>query len=915
LSHRPAVHSILASFLLLAGLAFAPEAHARDWFVRAGASGGDGSREKPFADPWQALERVEAHDKVHVATGTYTGKLEKGNWVIPFAGVQLLGGYDAGFTERNPWKHVTELTWKRGSVNRPDVSLARVSTGTQRDTSGATIDGFLLDMQDSYDYLAEGSIDAMSLQRNGAVDLAPGGVLRNCLIVNAVEAVRAAAGSVIENNVIVNSVRVAIAARGGGDSAPATVIRNNTLAFVWDPRAAGKGGSAGIGIDATHIATIEGNLVVHADNHGVSATKPAKVSFTGNAFWRNLFSNVSFYVDSKASALDDTDLDSDEDAGFAKAGGNVAVDPKLPFDTAWYERFLRRSAGLGKRFDEAKWAETRASAGLPPSTGTERLQLLAPPYPRQALAALVAPGNAELKQGARALPLKASFQSGGAAVASAKSYTKTSLEALAREPKAFDQRPVEVVAGLSGVTNASGLADISPDTHKGAYLIDAKGNGRTVAYFRKGTTVERTVDGTPNYGSGPPRDLFVIRGTARARDGFPKHALLIDSIEKYEEAGATAQRPVGRDWYVRAGESGGDGSREKPFRDPFQALEKAQPGDRILVAEGEYGGKLKNGKWKVDKQWLSLLGGYDRDFRVRDPWKTPSLLHWPADSKTQGQGYLLEGSGDHTGLVVDGFVFDRRTLNTYDAEGFLDPSKSDDSEHLWVFSPESVVRNCVFVNGAGGAARLSNAVTFENNIIANVWHQGIKVTGGFGTRTAVIRDNTILFVHSRRPHDSASATGSGIVIGGQVAARVEGNVIQYVDNFGIRAETRLSDVVMANNAFFRNWAAFRSTDSMPPPTVDEKSMHLLADLPFKRAENNRVVDGGFTVDPAFYASWFARVSALTSRFTAEEWQAIAPVAAAEAVKAGVRALPYKEAAQLAARDTQVQGARPRKLEN
>ena len=43
-------------------------------------------------------------------------------------------------------------------------------------------------------------------------------------------------------------------------------------------------------------------------------------------------------------------------------------------------------------------------------------------------------------------------------------------------------------------------------------------------------------------------------------------------------------RPEGRDWFVRARSSGGDGAREKPFRDPFQALEKAKGGDTIHFA-------------------------------------------------------------------------------------------------------------------------------------------------------------------------------------------------------------------------------------------------------------------------------------------------------------------------------------------
>lgn len=56
------------SLLCLVMLA-APAAFARDWFVRDGASGGDGSLAKPFNDPWQALDVCEANDAIHVAAG------------------------------------------------------------------------------------------------------------------------------------------------------------------------------------------------------------------------------------------------------------------------------------------------------------------------------------------------------------------------------------------------------------------------------------------------------------------------------------------------------------------------------------------------------------------------------------------------------------------------------------------------------------------------------------------------------------------------------------------------------------------------------------------------------------------------------------------------------------------------------
>ena len=495
-----------------------------------------------------------------------------------------------------------------------------------------------------------------------------------------------------------------------------------------------------------------------------------------------------------------------------------------------------------------------------------------------------------------------------------RSYARTTLEAIAKSAPSFDGRAVEVIAGKVGVTNPNGLSDVNETTHKACFLADVKGNGRMYGYFRKGTTAERTIDGTPLYGSGQPKDLFVVRGIARVVAGTPRYGIVIDSIERYEEAVVTSERPPGRDWFVRAGETDGDGSREKPLRDPYQALEKAAQGDRIHVTEGEYGGKLKSGKWVVDKPWIALLGGYDRDFKARDPWQKPSVLLWPADSKTKGQGYLLEGSGDHTGLVVDGFVFDRRTLNNYKPDGSMNVAGSDDSEHIWVSSQQSAIRNCTFVNGAGGAVRMSAGVLFENNIVVNVWHHGIIVNDSGLSAPAVIRNNTIMFVWERRFHDASNASGSGIDL--RAAGLLDGNVIQYADNFGVKADVRVSDVMLTGNTFFRSWAVLRSTQGMPPPTIEEKTIGMLADMAFKRVDGNVAANADFALDPVFYGRWFARTSVNTSRFSADEWKAIAPRADGEPAKAGVApAYDYRKAALLVPRNPAVKGgARPRKIE-
>ncbi|MBL8739103.1 MAG: hypothetical protein JNL12_21940, partial [Planctomycetes bacterium] len=122
---------------------------AQSWFVRAGAQGGDGTQSSPFGDPWQALERCQAGDTIHVTEGRYFGQLGVGEWTIPFDGVQLLGGYTADFASRDPWSHPTQLLWDKASKNRPNQARVLVRG------KGALVDGITIDMRDQNEYVDE----------------------------------------------------------------------------------------------------------------------------------------------------------------------------------------------------------------------------------------------------------------------------------------------------------------------------------------------------------------------------------------------------------------------------------------------------------------------------------------------------------------------------------------------------------------------------------------------------------------------------------------------------------------------------------------------------------------------------------------------------------------------------------------
>ena len=78
---------------------------------------------------------------------------------------------------------------------------------------------------------------------------------------------------------------------------------------------------------------------------------------------------------------------------------------------------------------------------------------------------------------------------------------------------------------------------------------------------------------------------------------------------------AAATAAPAADLYVSlsTGANKNDGSKEAPFKNLWKAVEAAQPGDTIHVAEGNYPGKMKCGWIQLDKP-VSLVCGYAPDF-------------------------------------------------------------------------------------------------------------------------------------------------------------------------------------------------------------------------------------------------------------------------------------------------------------
>ncbi len=918
----------LFAVLTLASLSAAEPLRAREWFVRAGSDGGDGSQAKPFADPWQALEKSENGDVIHVSGGKYFGKLNKGMWLLPAEGIQLLGGYDNDFKSRDPWTNRSELLWDPASKNLPNE--ARVKTQQKN----CVIDGFVIDMKDQITWMDDKKTSRRDKPMPGenAIEATQAITVRNCVLVNPEHiGVRCPPGSTVENNLIVNAMEFAVSIyTNTGDFRTATAtIKGNTLLFTATFKEPGKGAYNGSAIQVNGPVNITNNIIAFQDNNAVYQTfLTEKVSITKNVFHMNLYSNLRCSVDGKAVVIDNKNMGDLEEVGLKAFDGNEILDPQIAIDKDWLDIYSRRTAYQPGKLTMDDWNKTRQLLGLPLiAQGGTPATNVAPAYPLEGAFAFLEPKNAKCTAGARKIKLESKV-SGAAAAAPAKTYPKAKLTDWAKKPDTVNGQPMEMIVGISGTTNVRSAPESYDKTKiQGHQLYDPEGTGTWVpGFLMKGTVAERICyEASMKWnGAGKPETLFVVRGIAYEVQGFPKSMFYIESVEKFEAATALSDaRPKGRDWFIKAGAAGGNGSKEKPFKDPWQALEKCESGDSIHVAEGEYFGKLKMGIWRIDTSFISLIGGYDADFKERDPWKHPTVLSCPPpDFKGSRGGYTVDGDvDDHTGAIVDGFVFDKKPNNFYVADGDCDASRSDNKEHIWLNKPGCVIRNCVFVNGAGGALRISNGQTIENNIFINHWGRALKVSKGHTAFPITIRNNTMLFAWDLKPGFGRGRTGELIWLETDVRAVIDNNIIAFSDNDGIKLALDPAEVVLTNNAFSHNqWSHVNRVQS--DSIVDAANWKQLGDLGFKKCEGNEILAAGVPIEQKWFDVFLNRTAYLPGKVVMDDWNKLREILGQPVLASGgqgptgvFRAYDWKQALNAFPKNEKCKaGARPVKLE-
>ena len=284
-----------------------------------------------------------------------------------------------------------------------------------------------------------------------------------------------------------------------------------------------------------------------------------------------------------------------------------------------------------------------------------------------------------------------------------------------------------------------------------------------------------------------------------------------------------------------------DGSKAAPLKSLWKALEKAETGDVIHVAEGRYPGKMKC-NWFLMEKPVSIVGGYKADFSARDPLAYRTLLQPENENnakKGKGLGILtISLPQDKTApkgfkMTIDGLIFDDGFASSYHAtkgkpEGFdtgmwLDgPAKNpaDKCASAKRYSIASTtsgrgegdleIKNCVFVNGSNIGVNINwykGEVEIENCVFVNNRITAAEVTCASAKPDVKFefKHNTVLFTWSRL--NDLADMGYGVRTNAKVESEIEDNVIGLNVMTGIdntKGNAKDKKIKIDGNVFFLN---------------------------------------------------------------------------------------------------------------
>ncbi len=331
------------------------------------------------------------------------------------------------------------------------------------------------------------------------------------------------------------------------------------------------------------------------------------------------------------------------------------------------------------------------------------------------------------------------------------------------------------------------------------------------------------------------------------------------------------------DWYVRAGASGRGTGPDSPYDEVWKALEKAVRGDVIHVAEGVYHGKGGSGHFIVKVPELKLVGGYSPDFKERDPFKRHTVLERARDFKGDWVGLpeaIVAGEADHSGFVLDGFVLNAESRNSYKDDVISLRAPTYLGMLIQLSSPNVKIRNNILLNPAGDGIYCvwqGQDNVIENNFILNTFYAAIETRSAQPDSRILIKSNTIAFGWFYPSKGGAI----GILVGRQGATIIDSNVIAFMQTeggeagFGVTNTFGNPDTVMRGNVFFAlsgGYYKYMDVNGQslvvwkPSELEDLNDPDFCYDYMLAESGGNRDADPGFLPDKGFAGKFSASVA-------------------------------------------------------
>lgn len=230
--------------------------------------------------------------------------------------------------------------------------------------------------------------------------------------------------------------------------------------------------------------------------------------------------------------------------------------------------------------------------------------------------------------------------------------------------------------------------------------------------------------------------------------------------------------------YVSAerGSARSQGTKDAPLRDVQKAINMANDGDVIRIAEGNYLGNLDRGWLEIKEKYVSLEGGWNNDFTERNPLKYVTRIQpGKEQAGTIARAALLIEclkNPDQT-IVIDGIFFDLGMMLEYCKADPSDPRYGcpegcETGRVMPVGNPPNktvrllggkvagrlIVRNCMFLNASFNGIIMTNMGGFweiYNNVFVSNLYASCEITGGLNQQNNAHKShvdfhhNTVMF--------------------------------------------------------------------------------------------------------------------------------------------------------------------------